>query len=221
MPELEITQPAPTALQKKERAPKGPSKLFTEYYGSAFLFLIAVFLLAAYVVLKPELDDIKETNAQTSAKIQTIASQRTYLQSLQQSVAAAQTIPATTLDQVDHALPDAANVPSLLVQFGAAASRTNVRIDSLNFVEEATSPQSTPGQPSAPFANAQIRPVDISLTLHTQSYFDVKRFLSEIESSLRLLDVQGITANGASGQVTYALQLRAYVFAPPGAAVTK
>jgi len=221
MADIEPMMPITGGPKKKVDAPKGPSKLFTDYYGSVFLLLIAAFLLAAFFVLKPELDDIKQTNAQTTSQIELINRQRNYLQSLQQSVAAAQTIPPTTLQQVDRALPDDPSIPSLLVQFGSAAASNNVRIDSMNFTEPtvATQPAATakPGSANPVASNPQIRKIDISLAIHAYSYFDVKRFLSDLESSLRLLDVTGITASGAGGQVTYALTLRSYTFAPTAA----
>lgn len=220
MPELDELQPeeaaAPAPVQKEPKAPKGPSKFFSEYYGAAFLFLIAVFVAAAFFVLRPVLDDIKQTNAQTESQIETINRQRSYLASLQQSVAAAQTIPATTLDQVGRALPDDPNLPSLLVQFGSAATRNNVRIDTLNFSQASNVTAAQNAAKPAVAANPQVRPLDISMTLHAFNYFDVKRFLSDLESSLRLMDVLGITANGAGNQVTYTLQMRTYTFVPSG-----
>ncbi|MFZ2803740.1 MAG: hypothetical protein WA001_00805 [Patescibacteria group bacterium] len=204
---------------KLPKAPKGPSVLFTEYYGAAFLFLIAVFVGASFFVLRPQLDAIKQTNAQTTAQLENIARQRAYLSSLQQSVAAAQTIPATTLDEVNRSLPDDIDVPSLLVQFGGAAASNNVRIDSLTFssIQAASTPApSATGAGSKPALDPNVRAVTIDVVVHAFNYFDVKRFLSDIETNVRMMDVTAITASGSGSQLSYSLELQTYVFVPSG-----
>lgn len=197
------------APRKPEKAPKGPSKFFTEYYGSVFLFLLAGFIVLAYVVLIPMIREIRSINAQTESRIAAIEDERRYLSSLEQSVAAAQSIPAATLEQVGEALPNEAKFPSLLLQFGAASARNNVRIDSVSFLETRATPGAQAGRATS---TSPVTPTDVNLALRARSYFDVKRFLADIEANLRLMDVVSLTSSMSSGELTYNLQLRAYTF---------
>lgn len=200
--------PSTTASETRPKAAKpskGPSRFFTEYYAAAFLFLVTAFIGAAFVVLWPSLSQIKETNAQTESQLALIAQERSYVDSLDQSIAAVQSIPAASLEQVSKALPADPQVPSLLVQFGSAADRNRIQIGSIDFSQPVTAAQKSGSA-------TNVVPMDINLTLQARSYFDVKRFLTDIESSLRLLDVVGISASQSATQVTYSLQLRTYTF---------
>ena len=201
-PQLENGAPAHPAAPK----PRPPSRLFTEYYASAFLFLLAAFILLAFFVLRPLILRIRETNAQTQARIEQASTERRYLASIEQSVAAAQSIPPETLDDVQRALPNEQDIPSLLVQFGSAAESNHLRIDSINFSDVRGAVKTA--------TTSAASPLDVSLTLHARTYFDVKRFLSEVESSLRIMDVTTISSSGATGDLSYTLQLRTYTFLP-------
>jgi len=199
--------PTKTSVQPSAQ----PSRFFTEYYGSAFLFLIALFVVAALFVLRPLIDQIKQTNAATQAEIIMTKSEQGYLDSLENSIAAAQTISPDVLARVSQALPDRANVPALLVQFGSAAYANSISIDNLAFNESKAPAKSASGTGAA----ASVLPVDVSLSIRARSYFDVKRFLADVETSLRIMDVTGMSSGGGEGEVSYNLQLRTYVFGAP------
>ncbi|MFA5185673.1 MAG: type 4a pilus biogenesis protein PilO [Patescibacteria group bacterium] len=190
---------------------KAPSKFFTEYYVVAFLFLIAAFVGTAIFVHRPLITEIKRLNADTQSKLQEAQNERTYLKSVEGSVTAAQSIPSGVLQAVDQALPTDQNIPSLLVQLGAAALRNNVRIDSVAFNEKA---QPTTGQA---LPTGMISPMDISLAIRASSYFEMKRFLVSIENSLRIMDILTLLSSGgdAGGETTYSIQLRTYSYIPP------
>ncbi len=209
--------PSLTSSQSPPSAGRS-SRIFTEYYAALMLFLIAGFVAGAVLVLRPLLLGIKETNAATEARLQSIDAERAYLASLEQSVAAAEAIPSDALDNVVRALPNESNTPLLLVQFEAAAARHAVRIDSVNFIE--SKPVSAKAAAAAPL----VQPVEVNLVIRAKSYFDVKRFLADVEGSLRLMDVVGITATSGSGELRFLLQLRTYTFVPTisrGAATTR
>lgn len=190
---------------------KSPSKFFTEYYVVAFLFLIAAFVGTALLVHRPLITEIKKLNADTQSKLMEAENERTYLKSVEGSVSAAQSIPSGVLQAVDQALPTDQNIPSLLVQLGAAALRNNVRLDSVAFSEtaQAAAGQALPG--------GVVAPMDISLAVRASSYFEMKRFLASIESSLRIMDILTLMSSGgdAGGESTYSIQLRTYSYIPP------
>ncbi|MBU0540135.1 hypothetical protein KKF59_04360, partial [Patescibacteria group bacterium] len=105
---------------------KHPSKLLTEYYSSLFFLLILLFLGASIFVIKPKLDEVKQTNAAIASSLDKLSSETVYLNSLEGSVAAAGAISPAVLDKVDSAMPREAEIPELLVLFSSAAERDNV-----------------------------------------------------------------------------------------------
>lgn len=193
-----------------------PSKVFTEYYFVTVLLLIACFVAGAFFLLRPKIIRIKQTNARIQSQLMELDGQRIYLASLEQSVAAAQSIAPTALERVQQALPDDVGTPSLLMQFSAAASRNGAQIHSISFLETRQTPV-TAGRVATTSTAPSIGAVDIDLSLSAGRYLDVKRFLADVEASLRLMDVLSITSGspGASGELTYHLQIRTYVFKTP------
>lgn len=194
-----------------------PSKFFTDYYAAAVLLLVILFLAGSLWVIRPPILLTKETNAQTLLRLQTLNQERAYLSSLQQSVIAAQSIPPTILDQVNQALPDDPNVPLILLQISSAAARHQLRVDSLAIT--------SPPRIVSSLQNAvdrSIVPLEVTLGIRSHNYFDIKRFFADVESSLRLMDVIGITASGAGDELSYLIQLKTYAFASPtkGSAAT-
>ena len=201
----------PPNAQKPERPAKGPSKFFTEYYSSVIFVLIAAFMAGAFFLLQPLIVGIKETNAATQSELRHAEALRNYLSSLNQSVAAAQAIPSDMLDRVNEALPDDAGTPSLLMQFSNAAARNNVQIGSIGFATEQRT--TTPGRVATSTQN--ILPVTIDISLKGRNYVDVKRFLADVETSLRLMDVTSLSAApSGKGLSSYTIQIRSYVFKP-------
>jgi len=197
--------------EAQEKAPK-TSRFFTEYYASAYLFLIAAFILSAVFVHRPLLNQVKSLKAETGQKIEATQSQTEYLKRVEASVSAAQSIPQEILEQVDQALPTESDIPSILLQLKTAAERDNVLIDTVNFTEAKVVPSKVSTATTTP---AGAVPVEIQLNIRARDYFAFKRFLSDIEGNLRLMDVVGVTAAAASASskdLAYGLQLRTYIY---------
>ncbi|MFH1620805.1 MAG: hypothetical protein ABIB04_01835 [Patescibacteria group bacterium] len=208
---VSITPDAP----KKQASPvdktKKHSKIFVEYYASIFLFLIAAYIGLAFFILIPIIQNIRKTNAEIENQIGLIQQERAYLSALEQSVAAAEAIPEVTLDRVDEALPYEAKFPSLIRQFGYASEKNNVRIDSLNILEAKVAPVVQAGRVAT--STEMILPVDINISLRAMNYFDVKRFLADIETNMRLMDVIGLSSSFNGAEFNYTIQMRTYLFA--------
>ncbi len=201
-----------TEKDDKEKKKKKPSRLFVDYYGVIFLLLVAIFILAGFVLLWPLISEFKMTNAEIGSTVQTLKDERDYLESLQRSIAAAETIPADTLMRVDEALPRRVGLPKLLQTMSLIAEQNGVQLSSVQFNEPKQS--STETQQARALSAA---PLDINLTLNSPSYAATRRFLESVERNLRVLDVQQITvtSNEQSGELTYTLQLRTYTLNAP------
>ncbi len=188
--------------------------LFVEYYGGVFFFLITAFVGAALYTLRPMIIEIKETEAQIGAQQQAVDAQQRVLDVLDRSVNAAQTIESDTLDKVDLALPTDPGYPYMLADLSAAAARNGVRINSISF--SAPKANANPNAPIDP-TKGTVVPVDATMSLKAARYFDLKRFLADVEANLRVMDVVAIgLSSSQGGSFDYTLQLRSYIFVPPG-----
>lgn len=194
-----LNQPTNTSTAKR------PSRFWVEYYGVVTMFMLAVFVGIAMFVLRPAIMAFRETNQLVASKIQDIQKRTDYQQALDRSIAAAQSIDAKTLERISQTLPSTPGIPLLLLQIGTSATKNQLHVTAISFAQ--TKPSATKG---ATMASAQ--PIDVSLTVSGKTYADVKRFLADIESSSRLLDVTGISASGRPGEYNYAIQLRTYVY---------
>ncbi|MFH1077923.1 MAG: type 4a pilus biogenesis protein PilO [Patescibacteria group bacterium] len=191
----------------KRPAAKRPSKILGEYYGSIFFAIILTFLAMTALVLKPKLDVVKGTNAEVTVNLQSLEQGRTYLESLERSISAAEGIPPSILDQVDRALPRETGVPELLVLFGDTATKDGVKISNISFAEESESTRQTR-------ATSTVSEVSINLSVTAVNYAQIKRFLRDIETSLRIIDVTGINVSTQGKESAYAILLKTYVYKP-------
>jgi len=195
---------------------KHPSKLLTEYYSSLFFLLILLFLGASIFVIKPKLDEVKQTNAAIASSLDKLSSETVYLNSLEGSVAAAGAISPAVLDKVDSAMPREAEIPELLVLFSSAAERDNVKIMNVNFAEARTAKAARP----LASATSSVSGITINMSVAAINYPQIKRFLKNIERSLRIMDIEGINVASQGEESVYAIQLKTYVYAPATGAVT-
>ncbi|MFZ6015975.1 MAG: type 4a pilus biogenesis protein PilO [Patescibacteria group bacterium] len=196
--------PEQVAPQTKVNKPKRPSKIFTEYYGSLILLLLALLVGAGFFVIKPQIDEYKDMRAYTESLRQETNNENTYLAGLKRSVAAAQTIAPGVLEKVDKALPHHFRIPEMLVHMGNAANAANVEIGSISF-----------DAPSGVISKG-LQEVNVTMTLKADGYTSLKKFLHELEVSLRIIDVQTITVSGfGTDSASFSLQMTAYYYADP------
>ncbi|MHB8831359.1 MAG: type 4a pilus biogenesis protein PilO [Patescibacteria group bacterium] len=212
-PEIKITpQPSPQATGQRTPdvgpKPKRPSKIFTDYYGSVFLLLIAAYVAVGFFVIKPKMDDNKQLEAQARGIRKEIENDRSYFDGLSRSVSAAQSIDPIVLQKVDQALPHAASVPDLLVQLSSASAFSGVTLSNIVFENAA----------KAPGGGTASTPINITLSVAAKDYTALKKFLNTLETSLRIFDVQTIAVSGfGEDMINFNLQLRSY-FYPTAAA---
>ena len=195
----------PTAQKLVTQAAKGPSRFWTNYYGAIYFFLLLGFFAGAMILLRPAIVSFRETNQLVESKIGDIQRRTEYVSALDRSIAAAKAIDEKTLVRISQTLPSEAHVPLLLLQIGSAATRNQLKLSAISFAQ--TKVSATKGA-----VMSSAIPIEISLTVQGKTYADVKRFLSDVESSARLLDVTGLSASGKPGDYNYAIQLRTYMY---------
>ncbi len=189
--------------------PTSSSRLLTEYYGALFFLMVLAFLLIAVFFLKPMLEQVKATNANIAATLQMLDVEKKYVLSLDQSVVAAQSISSKVLTNIDRALPRTDDVPQLLVLFDEAAARNHLRISSISFSDDTASVAQR-------LATSSIAETTIQVSIAGGDYARTKKFIRDIESSLRLLDITGITVSSQGVDAVYALQIKTYSYHPQG-----
>lgn len=186
-----------------------PSKLLVEYYAVTFLFLVACVVLGAYAFLQPKILQFRSTNDEIGVQLKEAENARAYLGSLEASIAAASSIPPDALQRVNEALPKKLNIPKLLQTMDEIARVNNVDIGSIQFSPGAPQPSSG----SDPFA---IVPIQTSLSIEASGYRDMKAFLTDLETNVRLIDIHTISVNGGSdGRISYAIQMTTYSLGEP------
>jgi len=197
---------------KKGQEKKGKEKssaLFTDYYGMAFLGLIGAFAAAGYFVINPLFTEFREMNGEIEYRLQTLEEERDYFDSLERSIAAAESIPENTLLRVDEALPRDVQIPKLLVTIAKICALNDIALSNIQFspVEE-----SEEGQAIARRSSVEVIPFGISLTLQSSGYQATRSFLEDLEDSVRILDVSNITVTGndQDGSLSYSLDLTTY-----------
>lgn len=187
-------------LQTNTPTQQPSSRLLTDYYGVLFFSMVLVFVLSAVIVLKPMLDEVKATNASVRSTLAALDDETAYANSLETSIAAAQVISPEVLEKVDRALPRGQEIPGLLVLFERVSSRDDVQISNVSF-SEPTNPATT-----------TVSELSINMTVTAADYPHMKKFIRDLEASLRLLDVVGITVATQGESSAYALQLKTYVY---------
>lgn len=196
-------QPSQKQEDKKTPSVKTPSKLFTDYYGTIFLLLIALYVAAGFFVIKPKIDYNKQLDVDTQALRQEIENEKFYFDGLSRSVAAAQAISPEVLDRVDKALPREVSVSELLVILSGAARISQVELNNLVFENSSAVVPGTKGP----------LPLNITMSVGANNYLEVKNFLRVLETSLRIFDVQNINVTGLDQEKTnFSVQLKTYYY---------
>ena len=193
---------------------KRPSRLFTDYYAPIFLLLVTVALFVGFVLLRPLVMEYRESQGTIANTAMLLKDEQGYLDSLRQSILAAQTIAPQTLQDVEEALPQQPDVPKLLVMMSTLAQVNNVDLSNVQFTVSRAAAQEGD-------AFGGLETVDIGINVASLGYAGTRRYLDALERNLRLLDVGVISlqpsgaAGSADGRWSYGLQLRAYSLPQP------
>jgi len=187
-------------------------RLFVNSYGSLFLLIVAIFLIVGFTVLRPRLELFKELRAEAASTQEHLESERDYLESLQRSIAAAESIPEATLADVEEALPSEPGIPELLEALSTIAETHRIQLSNIQF----SAPRDSVSGGSVAARGTPVQSIEIAMNLSSPSYASTRRYLDAIERNLRLFDIQTISVapgQGESGQV-YTIQMRTYMLAP-------
>lgn len=182
------------------------SPLLVHYYQSIFLLLIALFVASGYFVLSPLILEFKEVNQMIRFRLQEKDDATVFLQSVNRSIEAAQSISPEVLAKINEALPNEVEVPILLKTFYQLADQNGVKMGGIQF-----SPQGASSD-SQTIGGYGLAPIQISLSIQAPGYHVMRKYLEDLQTNIQLMDVKSISVSGdeSSGEFTYSLELTTY-----------
>ena len=178
----------------------------------ALALLIAIGIFFIYV--NPTWSgSIATTQAAIAADDQALAAATEYASQQNQLAAARDAIDPTALTRLTTFLPDSVDNVGLILDLNALAAESGLSLSSIDVTANAAPTGSvnsgTVSALPAPTASS-VGSVDLSLSA-VGTYTALKTFLSGVEKSERLLDVQDIVIKGSdTGVYTYQMRVRIY-----------
>lgn len=175
----------------------------------AFSFILAIVIFFAYV--NPTWTGaIAEARAAIAADDQALVSAKQYSAQQNQLAAARDSIDPQHVDALSKFLPNSVDNVGLILDLNALAARSGLSVADIDVITNATgNAQSVTGALPASDVNP-VNSVDLSLSA-LGTFGSLKTFLTGIEKSARLLDIQDFTVRGSdTGVYTYQMTIRIY-----------
>ncbi|RKX90930.1 MAG: hypothetical protein DRP84_12385 [Spirochaetes bacterium] len=193
-------------MEKDTKKKMSPIKLFLLQYFKFItpLAVILILVLSFLFLLKPKYNEVKVSGAlNLEAKQESLANKETYLTQLKSLEKNYESLPQSDISKIDNILPSKEDVPGLLVQIEEIAEANGFNLLSLDI---------SPVQNLAKSKQKSlINQLLITATIEGGEYSDLKLFLNQLESNLRLFDVKSL--NFTSGSNLYTLNISTYYLA--------
>lgn len=137
---------------------------------------------------RPQLSQLESLNQQKEAYNQSIEGMKKVEEMKNTLLAKLESVPAEDLQKIDTILPEKPNVVALVSEIDSIASRRGIQIRNIN-TQEPSNFSATVGE-----ATAQKNYNTLNMTFDFDSnYENLKYFLAELESSMRLLDILSVS----------------------------
>lgn len=181
--------------------------IFRYYKLISVLLLIIIVVAGYYLILLPKYEQVGAGSRYNLETVENEFSKRlAHLASLQQLIQNYNKISQTELVKLKTILPREKDIPSLFVQLQDLTASHNLLLTSVSINE-------TPDLIKAAETFGTIKKLNISLSLigtQADTYDQIKRFLSALESNLRLFDVTALYFNPDSP--AYTLNISTYYY---------
>ena len=188
-----------------------------------FIFLILVLILAVAVwgFVWPEWQSFSSKREELNLWKNNLAETKELKNKLSDLTALYQNQEkAGELEKFFSALPPKDDIPGLLVNLEALASKNGLIIKSVNFVEEGKKAKSAAANSGAAALSADVpavKKLTVTLVLNGE-YSSLLNFLRSAETSLRLMDVEslnfqqagGVLSDGLSASSDFSIGLKVY-----------
>jgi hypothetical protein len=190
----------PNQAPTKEATKKGDSNSwFLDYYLYISLFCsILIFIIGYLVFLGPKIGEVRRVLEKDLTR--EIEREQKLLKNLEQLVSIEEEIKKISLadiNKIHEMLPDGPDLPNLIATVEGLAKASGSFVEGFDLAEI----QPTAGgmvqvqqtEESIDFLPEGIRHIDVNLRVESNQYPNVKLLLSNMEKSLRLLDITGIS----------------------------
>lgn len=199
----------------------------------SFSVITIIVLLGYYFFLNPKLSEIRRVGVFDLARTkEQLELKRDIYQTTKELHDRYNQLNLENVELLAGLLPDRQQLPELFVQVEALALASNLRLDNVGFAEVGTTSAATraaapatgeggaaaaktPPAPQAAAVRSRQTLKKLSVTFSVSGgngYSDLKKFLANVESSLRLLDVQSLSYTPGEDEryqinaITYYLQ---------------
>ena len=172
------------------------------------LFAFAIALAIFFVYVNPTwTGSIAATQASIKVDTQALAAASSYSARQNQLASERNAIDPANLSRLTTLLPDSVDNVGIILDLNALAAKVGLSLSSA----DVSAPSSNTNAPATVSAGtAPVGSVDLVLSA-VGTYSALQQFLSGVESSLRLLDVQNLSVKGSdTGVYTYQITLRLY-----------
>jgi len=191
---------------EKDKIKKTAWIKFLVRYNKMLTLLLVVLIvsLSYFLVIAPKYESISIGGQyDLDALIQKREQQQQYLAQLKLLNENYQRISQGDASKLDKVLPSQKDIPGLFIQLQALAAENNFRLIAVNIDEEAD-------QAIDENKIAGIKRLNISLNLVGGNYLSLKQFLEDVESNLRIFDVNAVYFSPDSEN--YSVNLFTYYF---------
>ncbi|MFA4834339.1 MAG: hypothetical protein WC619_05925 [Patescibacteria group bacterium] len=198
---------------KEEKIGQKINVLLTRYFKwLVVLFVLVVFILGYFLLLKPKYEEIaKLTSDGQSSKEQEYLERRGYLESLKNLVAVFQSVKLSDQEKIDYILRKKDVPEELFSQVEAIVKKNGLLLKSLKI--EPIEPESKSSsqkvkrgeEKAAVSLPPEIGKTKATLEIMGVDYFGLKSLLTSIENNLMLMDVVNVdfVPEGNSVQLTF------------------
>jgi hypothetical protein len=191
--------PNPGEEKKQEEKPKTKSS-----FALLALLLVVIFAVAVYFFVWPAYERLAESQGDLASNQQSLDAQTQALRNTKKLLENYDAISAEDKKKIEGMLPGNLDEAGLFTLFETLAQKNKITVLALDISEKEAAPE---------LKNLGIREVNIALNLAsgpsaTDMYGDFKRFLTDLELNLRLMDV--ISINYTPEASAYVLNIRTY-----------
>lgn len=168
------------------------------------IFLLAIFLTAAYFLLMPAYSNLADTQSKIVLEKQTLDQETNTLTATNKLLGNYAAISADDEAKINAMLPETMDEPGIFSLFEFLAGRNQMAVLAVDISEK---------EAAVDLKNLGVTEIDVAINLAANpasgdQYGDFKRFLTDLEANLRLMDVTSINYSPESS--SYILNVKTY-----------
>ena len=181
--------------------------------ASIILLLIIILGGGWLFFLGPRWENLNTERAALKNQQRIFISRENRLEKLEKITRDYEGIAEEKIKKIESVLPSEETLPSIFVQMETLAKESGFVLSSVEIKKKESGIRNQENNPLTPFAKGESedgnKEIGITLKLENGSYERFKKFLSEVEKNLRILDV--ISVSFDSKGTSFGVELKTYV----------